>query len=64
MIIKLDKDSYYSQQELLKQLSIGYETLRKLEIKGELTARKLGKTLYYQGADVLNSWERMLKRWI
>ncbi|EAC7951339.1 hypothetical protein HR33_05935 [Listeria monocytogenes] len=62
MIIKLDKDSYYSQQELLKQLSIGYETLRNLEIKGELSARKLGKTLYYQGADVLDSWERMLKK--
>ncbi|EAH0948131.1 hypothetical protein D4W73_10170 [Listeria monocytogenes] len=62
MIIKLDKGSYYSQQELLKQLSIGYETLRKLEIKGELSTRKLGKTIYYQGADVLDSWDRMLKR--
>lgn len=50
MPVTLLMEKYYTQQELKKELQIGYKALKQLEKEG-LKGKPIGNKVYYKGSD-------------
>lgn len=56
--MQVEKDTLYTLPQLGEGLGISVRTLQRLISKGDLPARRLGKSVFVLGADLLESMPR------